>query len=38
LLQHGQRKGWFTLTPGFREVSITRAGRLALRQHFHLQL
>ena len=38
LLEHGQRKGWFTLTPGFREVSITRTGRLALRQHFHLQL
>lgn len=38
LLQHGQRKGWFTLTPGFREVSITPTGRLALRQHFHLPL
>ena len=38
LLEHGQRKGWFTLTPGFREVSITPTGRLALRLHFHLPL
>ncbi|WP_434638948.1 ArsR/SmtB family transcription factor [Klebsiella sp. I138] len=38
LLRHGQQKEWFTLTPGFREVSITQKGRKALCQYFHLPL
>ena len=36
LLQHGLQKGWFTTTPGFREVTITSAGWRALHQHFQL--
>ncbi|MFK3707055.1 ArsR/SmtB family transcription factor [Klebsiella sp. NPDC088457] len=38
LLRHGQHKGWFTLIPGFREVNITRTGRLALCEHFQVTL
>jgi hypothetical protein len=38
LLQWGVQKGWFTLTPGYREVTISDAGKRALRQHFRLSL
>ncbi|WEF28976.1 winged helix-turn-helix domain-containing protein [Klebsiella aerogenes] len=38
LLQWGVKKGWFTLTPGYREVTISDAGKRALRQHFRLSL
>ncbi len=38
LLQWGVQKGWFTLTPGYREVTISEAGKRALGQHFGLAL
>ncbi|HCB1499672.1 TPA: winged helix-turn-helix transcriptional regulator [Klebsiella michiganensis] len=36
LLLHGQQKGWFTTTAGFREVTITPEGWRALHRHFQL--
>ena len=36
LLLHGQQKGWFTTTAGFREVTITPEGWRALHLHFQL--
>lgn len=36
LLLHGQQKGWFTTTTGFREVTITPQGWRALYLHFQL--
>ena len=38
LLQHGQQQGWFVLTPGFREVSVSAEGKRALARHFQLPL
>lgn len=38
ILRHGQQKGWFVLTPGFREVSVSEEGQRALARHFQLQL
>ena len=38
LLQHGQQQGWFVLTPGFREVSVSAEGKRALARHFQLLL
>ncbi|EKM7810445.1 ArsR/SmtB family transcription factor [Klebsiella aerogenes] len=38
LLQWGVKKGWFTLVPGYREVTISEPGKRAMRQHFGLAL
>lgn len=34
LLLHCQHKGWLTRTPGYREVTVTASGKLALRTLF----
>lgn len=38
LLHSCEEKGWLTRTPGYREVSVTASGRLALNQHFLLDI
>lgn len=36
LLLHCEHKGWLARTPGFREVTITASGRLALKNLFNV--
>lgn len=36
LLHRFEEQGWLTRTPGYREVSITASGKLALKKHFRI--
>lgn len=36
LFSHGERQQWFSRTAGFREVTITAAGRLSLKKWFSI--
>jgi len=36
LLLHVEQKGWIARTPGYREVRITSAGKLAFRRYFEV--
>lgn len=38
LFLHGEHQGWLVRTPGFREVTITPAGRLALKKLFNVEV
>lgn len=35
---YGEEKGWFTRTPGYREVNITPAGKRALKKAFGIDV